>query len=110
MYDICKENLTSDKLLIQYDTTREMKLACDASSYGIGAVICHVMNDRQGKPIVFASRTLSPSERNYAQIKKEALSIVFGRPFTLVTDHKPLLVILGPKSRMQRWANFAVPV
>ena len=121
-YDICKKDLTSDTVLVHYDTTRELKLACDASSYGLGAVISHVMDDGQEKPIAFASRTLSPSERNYAQIEKEALGIVFGikkfhqfllgRPFTLVTDHKPLLAILGPKSaipamaasRMQRWA------
>ena len=69
---------------------------------------------------VTASRTLNKSEKNYAQIEREALSIVFGvrkfhqflygRKFTLITDHKPLLAILGPKSailtlapeRMQR--------
>ena len=62
-----------------------------------------------------------PSERNYAQIEKEALALVFGvqhfhqdlygRKFTLVTDHKPLMTILGPKkgipslaaARLQRW-------
>ena len=64
----------------------------------------------------------SQSERNYAQIEKEALSLVFGikkfhrylygRHFILMTDHKPLTSILGPKqgipplaaARMQRWA------
>ena len=85
-------------------------------------MISHVMDDGHERPIAFASRTLSASERNYAQIERETLSFLFGvkrfhhflcgRTFTLVTDHKPLQAILGPKSavatlaaaRMQRWA------
>ena len=64
------------------------------------------MDDGQERPIAFASRTLSASEKNYAQVDKEALSLVFGVKrfhqflygckFT-VTDHKPLQAILGPK-------------
>lgn len=121
-YEACKQGLTSDALLVHYDANLKLKLACDASSYGLGAVISHVMDDGQERPIAYASRTLSSCEKNYAQIEREALSIVFGvkkfhqflygRSFTLITDHKPLLTILGPKSaiptlaaaRMQRWA------
>jgi len=80
------------------------------------------MDDGQERPIAYVSRRLSSSERSYAQIEREALSIVFGvkkfhhflygRIFTLITDHKPLLGIFNPKSaiptlaaaRMQRWA------
>ncbi|KAJ8375556.1 hypothetical protein SKAU_G00061360 [Synaphobranchus kaupii] len=80
------------------------------------------MSDGVERSIAFASRTLNKAESNYAQVEREALSIVFGirkfhqylfgRKFTLLTDHKPLRTILGPHtgipafaaSRMQRWA------
>ncbi len=37
-----------------------------------------MMDDGQERPIAYASRTLSSSDKNYAQIEREALSIVFG--------------------------------
>ena len=96
-------------------------LDTDASQYGKGAVISHVLPSGKERPIAYASGTLTKSECNYAQIEKEALSKVFGvkkfhqylegRKFLLVTDHKPLTTLLGPKSgiptvaatRLQRW-------
>ena len=112
-FEGCKEGLTSDSLLVHYDLNRELRLACDASSYGLGAVLSHIMDDSQESPIAYASRTLSSSERNYAQIKREALSIVYGvkkfhqflygRKFTLVTDHQPLLALLGQKQPFPQW-------
>ena len=117
-----KDLLSSARVLTHYDSRRPVRLECDASSAGVGAVLSHVMPDGSHRPVAFASRTLTAAERNYAQIEKEALALVFGvkkfheylygRRFTLVTDHKPLLAILGPKNavptlaaaRMQRWA------
>ena len=113
--------LTSD-LLTHYDESLPLKLATDASSYGLGAVISHVLPNDEERPIAFSSRSLSKSEQNYSQIDKEALGLVYGvrkfhtylygRKFTLVTDHKPLTSILGPKravsavtaARLQRWS------
>ena len=121
-FQLSKDQLTSAQVLTHYDPALPLNLAADASAYGVGAVISHVMPDGSERPIAFASRTLSTSEKNYAQLEKEALSLVFGvkkfhqylygRKFTLITDHQPLTTILGPKrgipslaaARLQRWA------
>ena len=117
-----KKALISSQVLVHYDPALPIRLIGDASAYGVGAVIAHVLPDGSEHPVAFASRTLTKSERNYAQVEKEALSLIFGvrhfhtylygRSFTIVTDHKPLTAILGPKNgipplaaaRLQRWA------
>lgn len=89
---------------------------------GVRAVLSYILPDGKEKLIAFASRTLNKAETNYAQLECEALSIVFGvrkfhqylysRKFTLLTDHRPLTIILGPytgipslaASQLQRWA------
>ena len=116
-----KQQLLSSNMLVHYDSTLPIVLAGDASAYGVGAVISHIMPDGKEHPIAFASRTLSSSERNYSQIEKEALSLIYGirkfhnylygRKFILETYHKPLTAIFGSKkgnpvmaaARLQRW-------
>ena len=117
-----KAKLSSSEVLVHYDEKLPLKLDCDASSYGIGAVLSHVYPDGSERPIAYASRSLTSAEVNYAQIEKEGLALiygvkkfhqfVYGRSFTLVTDHQPLMAILGSKkglptlaaARLQRWA------
>lgn len=93
--------IKSVKLSI-YDPKKELTIENDASEYGLGSVLL-----QDEKPLAFASRSLTESERNYAQIEKEMLAIVFGlkkfhhftygRDVNVITDHKPLTsIILKP--------------
>ena len=98
-----------------YDPTLLLKLAADASQYGLGTVISHMLPGGDERPIAFASRSLSKSEQNHAQRDKEALALIFGvkkfhayifgRKFTLVTDHQSLTTILGLKRNPLRGSS-----
>ena len=116
-----KQKLTSAGVLAHFDPEQQIILSCDASPYGVGAVIAHMTPDGE-KPIAFASRSLSPAEKKYAQLDKEGLAIVFGvkkfhdylfgRKFEIRSDHKPLQHIFDSQrpipalasARIQRWA------
>ena len=73
-----KKQIASAQVLTHYDPTLPIKLAADASAYGIGAVVSHKMPDGTERPIAFASCALTKSERNYTQLEKDALSLVYG--------------------------------
>ncbi|KAJ1522456.1 hypothetical protein ONE63_001646 [Megalurothrips usitatus] len=117
--------LTSSDTLAHYDGTRTLVLACDASPWGVAAVLAIVDERSIERPLAYASRTLSKAERNYSQLDLEACAIIFGlkkfhlyvygrENMKIYTDHRPLLGIfqsgqptpehLSP--RMTRWALF----
>ena len=86
-------------MLAYFDPDKDLRLQVDASKYGLGAVLL-----QDGKPIAYASKSLSETEINYAQIEKELFAIVFGckrfhqylygRQFVVESDHKPLESII----------------
>ena len=101
-----KEELSSPTTLALYDPTAPTKISADASSHGLGAVILQQTDD-SWKPVAYASRSMSETEKRYAQIEKEALAatwacekfanLVVGKRFQIETDHKPLVPLLGDK-------------
>lgn len=117
-----KKTLTSNVILAHYDPKLPIGISCDASGVGVGVVLFHRYEDGSERPIAYASKVLTRSQKNYAQIHKEALSIIYGlnkfhqflygRKLVIVTDHKPLLVIFNNKgcnnilvaNRLARWA------
>jgi len=102
-----KRLLCERSTLVHYDVKKPIKLFCDAAAYRLGVCLTHLMLNGDVRPIAYASRRLTRPEQNYAQVEREALAIIFGvrrfhqylygRNFTLVTDHKPLCKILGEK-------------
>ena len=82
-----------------------MYIESDASGKVIGmALLQSEENDRNSLyPIAYGSKTLTSAETRYANMERELLFVVgslekfhyftFGRPVTVLTDHKPLISI-----------------
>ena len=70
-----KQLITNHPVLRFYDVSKEVTLQCDASQSGLGAALL-----QDGQPVAFASRALTATEKNYAQIEKELLAIVHAVP------------------------------
>lgn len=90
-----KDALSEAPVLKFFDPSKDVVLSVDASSEGLGAYIL-----QEGHPVAYASRSLNKAERNYAQIEKELLAVVFGctrfhqfvygKQVHVESDHKPL--------------------
>ena len=68
-FQAAKHALQAHSLLVHYDGSKPLVLACDASPQGLGAVLSHIMPDGTERPVVYASRTLSQAEKNYSQVE-----------------------------------------
>lgn len=114
-----KEMISNIKLLRFFNNSLRTRVIADASPVALGAVLIQFdgLNDDHPRPISYASKSLTQTERRYCQTEKEALALVWaverfspyllGRKFELETDHKPLEAIFNPTSRpcprIERW-------
>ena len=90
-----KHLCSTPPVLAYYDVNKPVEIECDSSKDGLGAVLL-----QEGHVIAYASRSLTETEKRYAQIEKEMLSVVFsttrfhryifGKQTVIYNDHKPL--------------------
>ena len=98
--------LCADTALAHFDPAKQIGISCDASNFGIGAVLFQPYDDGIELPMANVPKTLTGTQRLYSQIHKEALGVIYelkkfhyflyGRKFILITDYKPLVTLLGP--------------
>ena len=71
-YELLKKDCSKQPTLLFYDMSKPVKISADSSKSGLGAV-----SEQDGHPVAYASRALSDTQQQYAQIEKELLAIVF---------------------------------
>uniref|UniRef100_A0A8C5QHQ9 ribonuclease H n=1 Tax=Leptobrachium leishanense TaxID=445787 RepID=A0A8C5QHQ9_9ANUR len=75
-FESSKRKLLASRMLVHYDRQKPLTLACDASPYGLGAVLSHILPDGSEKPVAFASRSLTKTESNYSQFDNSQISLL----------------------------------
>jgi len=114
-FDELKLRVSQRPVLAHFDSSWPTFITCDASA----VALCALLSQHQGgeeRLIAFASRTLSPSERNYSASEREVLhglplgvrTLAFlRRQFTLRTDHQTLKTLLSSLVRRFRSSSSA---
>jgi hypothetical protein len=98
-FEILKQLFGQEPCSMLFDQGTPVSLATDASATGLGAVLL-----QRGRPVMYVARSLTDAKTRYSTIEKELLAVVFalqrchfytfGRPVTVLTDHKSLLGLM----------------
>ncbi|XP_064475837.1 uncharacterized protein K02A2.6-like [Ornithodoros turicata] len=119
-FEKVKRHISTCSALSMFEPALPVTVTTDASAYGLGAVL----RQRDGsifRTVSFASRALTPQGRKYSAGEREALACIWavehwhvylwGRPFTLETDHQALQTLLSTQGtghrplRISRWVS-----
>lgn len=116
-FENLKKALTTAPVLRHADFSKRFYIQCDASDYGIGAVLYQLNEKNEEHPIAFYSQKLNSCQRNYSVTEKECLAAVLAikkfrpyvemMPFTVITDHaslKWLMTLKDLSGRLARWS------
>ena len=98
-FEKAKEQLVSSQVLAHFDLDVEIRLPCDASDYGIGAVLSHRYLDGMEKPVAFMSHTLNKAEKKVLADREGRFAVCGGRDtVSLVSIWSPLHLANGPQA------------
>lgn len=116
-FETLKRALTSAPVLVHPDFKKRFFIQCDASSFGVGAVLFQMDSEGNERPIAFFSQKLNNAQKNYSVTEKECLAAILAvkkfrpyvelMPFTIITDHaslKWLMSLRDLNGRLARWA------
>lgn len=111
-----KECLVTTPVLACPDFDLPFSVHCDASNFGIGAMLTQMKDDKE-VVIAYMSKALNKHEQNYSTTERETLAVIValehwrcyldnGKQFTVFTDHSALrwfLTLSNPSGRLARW-------
>ena len=114
-FEILRDSLITEPLLIYPDFRTPFTLTTDASGYALGAIISQKV-EKDSLPITYASQQMNKAEQNYSTTERECLAVVwavkhfrcylYGWKITIITDHWPLKWLMNvkdPTSRLACW-------
>ena len=91
----------SRPVLAYYDVNLKTKVSTDSCKDSLGACLLQLHDGVNWKPVAYAARSMTSTEKNYAMIEKELLGLVwgcgkfheyiYGLDIVLETDHKPIV-------------------
>ena len=115
-FNTIRNALCREPVLVYPDFTREFILTTDSSQYAAGAILSQKING-QDRVVGYASRQLNDAEIGLCTTERELVAVIFGvkffncylfgRKFTIITDHRSLKYLMNlpkPSCKQNRWA------